>query len=168
MNLNSLEDVYVSQLKDMYSAEKQLTEALPNMAAAASAPGLRQAFERHLAQTERHMQLVRKMLDELNENPTSTVCKAMQGLIEEGDEVAKAKGDTHAKDAALIVAAQKVEHYEIASYGSLCAFAKALGYDQMAQTVQAILNEEYDADQKLDNLALGLHQDPSLNRAAMN
>lgn len=166
MSLKSLEDVYVDQLKDMYSAEKQLTEALPKMAKAASAGELRTAFQNHLAKTEQHMEAVRTILAELDENPTSTFCKAMAGLVEEGEEVAKGNGNADARDVALIVAAQKIEHYEIASYGSLCAFAKTLGYERTAQTLQNILNEEYDADQELDNLAMGAHNRAGLNRAA--
>jgi ferritin-like metal-binding protein YciE len=166
MSLNTLEDVYVAQLKDVYSAEKQLTEALPKMAKAASSAELRTAFQNHLAKTEQHLQAVRAILAELDENPTSTVCKGMEGLIEEGEEVAKEKGSAQAKDAALIVAAQKVEHYEIATYGSLCAFAKTLGYEQNAQTLQSILDEEYEADQELDNLAMGVSNQAGVNKAA--
>jgi ferritin-like metal-binding protein YciE len=166
MSLNSLEDVFVEQLKDIYSAEKQLTEALPQMAKAASAAELRTAFQNHLAKSEQHMQAVRTILAELDENPTNTFCKAMAGLVEEAEEIVKGNGNADAKDVALIVAAQKVEHYEIASYGSLCAFAKTLGYEQAAQTLQSILDEEYEADQELDNLAMGVHQKAGLNRAA--
>jgi ferritin-like metal-binding protein YciE len=166
MSLNSLQDVYVEQLKDMYSAEKQLTEALPKMAKAASNSNLRQAFESHLAETETHRDAVRAILDELDENPTNTTCKAMEGLIEEGSEVIKEDGDSDAKDAALIVAAQKVEHYEIASYGSLRTFADSLGDEKAARVLQSILDQEYEADQKLDDLALGVHQKAGLNAVA--
>ncbi len=168
MNMQSLRDVYVHQLKDMYSAEKQLTEALPKMEKAANSPKLRTAFQNHLRKTEGHMQKVQSILDELDENPTSTKCKAMEGLIEEGNEIAKERGDADAKDAALIVAAQKVEHYEIASYGGLRTFAKTLGFNKAAETLQSILDEEYEADQELDNLAMGLHSNTSVNKAAAN
>jgi ferritin-like metal-binding protein YciE len=168
MSLNSLQDVYVEQLKDMYSAEKQLTEALPKMAEAASNAELKSAFTTHLGETETHLEAVRAILDELGENPTSTKCKAMAGLIEEGDEVAKEDGDPDARDAALIVAAQKVEHYEIASYGSLRTFADSLGYGKAAEMLQTILNQEYEADQVLDDLAMGTHRKVSLNAAAKN
>lgn len=166
MALNSLKDVYVEQLKDMYSAEKQLTEALPKMVEAASDADLKTAFRHHLEQTKTHMESIRTILDALSENPTSTKCKAMEGLIEEGNEIAKKDGHPDARDAALIVAAQKVEHYEIATYGSLQAFAKALGYQTAADTLQGILNQEYDADQKLDDLAMGLHSRSSINAEA--
>ena len=166
MALNTLKDVYVEQLKDMYSAEKQLTEALPKMVEAASDEHLKSAFSHHLEQTKAHMETVRTILDELDENPTSTKCKAMEGLIEEGSEIAKEDGHNDAKDAALIVAAQKVEHYEIATYGSLQTFAKALGHKKAADTLQTILDQEYNADQKLDDLAMGLHSRPSINAEA--
>jgi ferritin-like metal-binding protein YciE len=168
MDMQSLRDVYVEQLKDMYSAEKQLTEALPKMQKAATAPKLQKAFQNHLHKTEGHLQKVQSILDELDENPTSTKCKAMEGLIEEGSEIAKKKGDADARDAALIVAAQKVEHYEIATYGGLRTFAQTLGFQSAAKTLQGILDDEYEADQELDNLAMGLHNSPSLNKAAKN
>lgn len=168
MNLNSLKDVYVGQLKDVYSAEKQLTEALPKMARAASNQKLRKAFETHLAETEKHMQAVHMILDELDENPTSTKCKAMEGLIEEGSEIVQKGGDSDARDAALIVAAQKVEHYEIATYGSLRTFADSLGYDEAAQVLQSILNQEYAADQTLDDIAMGTYNQIGLNAVAKN
>jgi ferritin-like metal-binding protein YciE len=168
MNLNSLKDVYVGQLKDMYSAEKQLTEALPKMAMAASDQDLKHAFKNHLLQTEEHLQTVHAILDGLGENPTSTKCKAMEGLIEEGAEIIKEKGNPDAKDAALIVAAQKVEHYEIATYGSLQTFAFSLGHVKAAEMIQAVLDQEYEADQELDNLALGIQGRVSINAEAMN
>lgn len=114
------------------------------------------------------METVRAILAEMQQNPGSTVCKAMEGLIEEGEEVASEEGNPDAKDVALIAAAQKIEHYEIASYGSLRTFAKMLGYDRVAGILQEILDEEYDADQLLDNLAMGVHNKTGLNREAMH
>ncbi len=168
MKFNNLHDVFVEQLKDMYSAEKQLTRALPKMAKSATNPELRKAFEHHLTQTESHLETVQSILNSFDANPTSTMCKAMEGLIEEGNDVASQSGDGDARDAALILAAQKVEHYEIATYGGLRTFAKTLGYTDTAETLQGILNEEYDADQTLDNLAMGLKGEPSLNAAAQS
>ena len=168
MSINSLKDVYIEQLKDMYSAEKQLIEALPKMADAASNSKLKSAFTSHLGETEAHLEAVRAILDDLDENPASTKCKAMEGLIEEGDEIAREDGDPDARDAALIVAAQKVEHYEIASYGSLRTFADSLGYKKAADVLQTILNQEYTADQVLDDLAMGTHRKVSLNAVAKN
>jgi ferritin-like metal-binding protein YciE len=166
MSLLTLKDVYVEQLKDMYSAEKQLTEALPKMVKAATTEKLSTAFADHLEQTKGHMATVRSILDEINENPTSTKCKAMEGLIEEGSEILSERANGDVRDAALIVAAQKVEHYEIASYGSLRTFAETLGYKEASLQLQEILNQEYAADQTLDDLAMGLHQNASVNAAA--
>jgi ferritin-like metal-binding protein YciE len=168
MDLNTLKDLYVDQLIDMYSAEKQLTEALPKMAKAASSPGLQQAFHSHLEQTKGHMAAVATILDEVDANPRNSKCKAMEGLIEEGEEIIKEDGEADARDAALIVAAQKVEHYEIATYGGLHTFATTLGYEDTAHTLQDILDQEYAADQHLDNLAMGLHGRQSLNKEAMS
>lgn len=165
--LSALYNVYVEQLKDMYSAEKQLLEALPKMAGAASTPELRQAFEHHLQVTESQFQRVRAILDGLDENPGNKVCKAMEGLIEEGNEVVKKEGAPKAKDAALILAAQKVEHYEIASYGGLRAYARTLGYDEAAQIIDEMLDEEYDADQQLDDIAEGGVLEEGLNEKAV-
>ena len=166
MKLSALYNVYVEQLKDMYSAEKQLTEALPKMADAASTPELRQAFEHHLQVTERQLDRVQTLLDELEENPGNKVCKAMQGLIEEGSEIMKKDGTPKARDAALILAAQKVEHYEIATYGGIRAYARTLGYNDAAETIDEILDEEYDADQKLDDIAEGGVLEAGLNEEA--
>lgn len=155
MNLDSLYDVYVSQLKDAYSSEKQLTEALPKLVQTSATPELKQAFEKHLAETQTHLERVQAILDELDENPGSTVCHAMRGLIDEGSDVIRTHGDAKAKDAALILAAQKAEHYEIALYGGLRAYARVLGYDDAAATLSEILDQEYEADQKLDEIAEG-------------
>jgi ferritin-like metal-binding protein YciE len=165
--LSALYDVYVEQLKDMYSAEKQLLEALPKMAGAASTPELRQAFEHHLQVTESQFERVRAILDALDENPGNKVCRAMEGLIEEGNEVVKKEGAPKAKDAALILAAQKVEHYEIATYGGIRAYARTLGYDEAAQIIDELLDEEYDADQTLDDIAEGGVLEEGLNEKAV-
>lgn len=167
MKLNALYHLYVTELKDMYSAEKQLVEALPKLAAAASTPELRQAFESHLGETKRHHELVRAILDELDENPGNKVCKGMQGIIEEGSEVAKEDGRPKARDAALILSAQKAEHYEIAVYGGLRTYARLLGYDDAASTLEEILDAEYEADQKLDDIAEGGLLEQGLNEEAM-
>lgn len=153
MSLNNLQDLYIEQLKDAYSAEKQLTEALPKMVQAASASELKQAIEHHLQVTEQHLEHVHALLQALDSNPGNKVCKAMQGLIEEGDEMAKEDGDPDARDAGIIAAAQKVEHYEIATYGSLHTWAQQLGYNDAAQQLQQILDQEYEADETLTSLA---------------
>jgi len=167
MALSALYDVYVEQLKDMYSAEKQLVDALPKMAEAASTPELQQAFEEHLQQTRGQLNKVQAILDELDENPGNKVCKAMQGLVEEGHEVIKEKGSAVVRDVGLILAAQKVEHYEIASYGGLRAYARTLGYDDAAEILDGILDQEYEADQLLDDIAEGGVLERGLNEEAV-
>lgn len=161
MKVNNLRDVFVEQLKDVYSAEKQLIDALPKMVSAASAPDLKELFENHLEQTRRQCEDVRRVLEALGANPGNKICKAMRGLIEEASEMAEADGDPHARDAGIVAAAQKVEHYEIATYGSLTAWSKTISEPYIAALLQDILNEEYDADNKLDRIAEG-----HLNRQA--
>jgi ferritin-like metal-binding protein YciE len=161
MSLYSLKDLYIEQLKDMYSAEKQLTEALPKMVKAANTNKLSTAFADHLEETKGHMETVRAILDELDENPTSTKCKAMEGLVEEGSEILKERANSDVRDAALIVAAQKVEHYEIATYGTLCTWAEALGYTKALQLLKQNIDEEEAADKKLSQIA------KSINREAL-
>lgn len=155
MALYDLRDVFHEQLKDIYSAEKQLTEALPTMVEAASNRKLKEAFQNHLDVTKRQLETVRQLLDSMDVNPGNTKCEAMEGLIAEGSDMAKEDGDGDARDAGLICAAQKVEHYEIATYGSLRTWAKALGETDAANTLQKLLDEEYDADNTLDKLAEG-------------
>lgn len=155
MSLDNLRDLFHEQLKDIYSAEKQLTEALPKMVKAARDKKLQDAFQHHLNVTERQFERVRRLLDDMDVNPGNKKCKAMEGLIEEGSEMVKEEGDATARDAGLICAAQKVEHYEIATYGSLRTWAKVLGHTDVADILQEILDEEYDADNTLDKLAEG-------------
>jgi ferritin-like metal-binding protein YciE len=167
MKIHSLQDFYVDQLKDAYSAEKQLLEALPEMAKAASSNDLTQAFEQHFHKTQQHLETVRSILDEIGENPGSKKCRAMTGLLEEGSEIIKADADANARDAALILAAQKVEHYEIATYGGLRTYAISLGFPDVAERLQTILDEEYKADQRLDDLAMGSASPDGLNVQAI-
>lgn len=167
MAMSALYDVYVEQLKDMYSAEKQLVDALPKMAKAASTNQLQEAFEQHLSETREHMNKVQSILDELDENPGNKHCKGMEGLVKEGEEVIKEDGSSAARDVALILAAQKVEHYEIATYGGLRAYARILGYDDAADTLDEILDQEYEADQKLDDIAEGGAIEAGLNEEAV-
>ena len=155
MNLNNLRDTFLEQLNDVSCSEKQLTEALPKMVESASDPKLQEAFQSHLDVTHRQLERVHTLLQSMNVNPGNKKCEAMEGLVKEGEEMAKKDGDPAACDAGLIAAAQKVEHYEIATYGSLRAWAKALGEDEAAQVLQEILDEEYHADNTLDKLAEG-------------
>jgi ferritin-like metal-binding protein YciE len=166
MNLNTLHDVYVHQLKDLYSAEKQIVEALPKMAEAASANELRKAFQEHLKQSETHLERVRQILDDLDENPGRTKCDGMEGLITEGEETIKTAGQAAAKDAMLISAAQRVEHYEIAAYGSVRTYANLLGYAEAANVLQQTLDEEGATDKKLTKLAEGGMLNGGINQKA--
>lgn len=153
MKLDSMSSLYISELRDMYSAEKQLIAALPKMAKAAGTPDLAEAFQNHLMETKEHLERLNSIFESLGEKPGRDKCEAMAGLVEEGKEVIDAKGEDDIRDAALIVAAQKVEHYEIAGYGSLCVFSKLLGRRQDAKLLGQTLEEEKNADLLLTSLA---------------
>ena len=153
MKIETLRDLYVEQLHDLYSAETQLVEALPKMAKAASHPQLQNAFQEHLTQTKTHVQRIEQIFQKLGTKPKNQTCKGMEGLIKEGSEMAKMRGDPAAIDAGLIAAAQRVEHYEIAGYGCVHAYAQQLGAQQDAQLLQQTLNEEGQTDKKLTQLA---------------
>ncbi len=153
MSMDSLKDLYIDELKDLYNAENQLLKALPKMAKKAAAPELKKAFQDHLAQTEGHVSRLEKIFKGLGEKPTGKTCKAMKGLVEEGKEVIAEDGDDSVLDAALIGAAQRVEHYEIAGYGVVRTFASLLGEEDAMGLLQRTLNEEAEADKKLTKLA---------------
>jgi ferritin-like metal-binding protein YciE len=153
MSMDSLKDLYIDELKDLYNAENQLLKALPKMAKKASAPELKRAFQDHLSQTEGHVDRLTKIFKGMGEKPTGKTCKAMKGLIEEGKEIIDEDGDGSVLDAALIGAAQRVEHYEIAGYGVVRTFASLLGEDDAMQKLQRTLNEEAETDKKLTKLA---------------
>jgi len=153
MNLATLKELYVEELRDLYNAENQLIKALPKMAKGASSDELKEAFEKHLEQTKGHVQRLEQVFEELGEKTKGKTCQAMKGLIEEGSEVLKADGEDSVLDAAIIVAAQKVEHYEIASYGSVRTFAQLLGQDKSAELLQQTLDEESEANELLNKLA---------------
>ncbi len=153
MPLRTLQDLYVDELKDLYSAEQQIIKALPKMAKAASNPELKNAFNRHLDQTMEQVRRLDQIFGELGKNPRGRKCIGMAGLIEEGQEVLKEKADPAVKDAGLISAAQRVEHYEMAGYGTVRTFAQMLGYDDAAEALQQTLDEEGDTDHKLTQLA---------------
>lgn len=166
MRLNSLHDLYVSQLQDVYDAEQQLTQALPEMASAASTPELKDAFNKHLQQTRGQINRLDEIFSDLAMSPDSKRCKGMQGLIEEGQEVLQASGDAKTKDAALIEAAQKVEHYEIAAYGCLVEIARQLGYTSAAKLLAETLEEEKATDEILSKLAVSDVNKEALDMAA--
>ena len=151
--LNSIEDLLVDQLKDLYNAEQQLTKALPMMAGAAHDPKLKAGFEQHLRETEGQVRRLEQAFQALGKEPKAETCDAMKGLITEGNHVINATGDPDVKDAALIAAAQRVEHYEIAGYGCARTYARLLGRQQDAQLLQTTLDEEGDTDHKLTDLA---------------
>jgi ferritin-like metal-binding protein YciE len=153
MAMDSLKDLYIDELKDLYNAENQLLKALPKMAKKASAPELKRAFQDHLVQTEGHVNRLEKIFKGLGEKPTGKTCKAMKGLVEEGKEIIEEDGDGSVLDAALIGAAQRVEHYEIAGYGVVRTFASLLGENTAVDLLQRTLNEEGETDKKLTALA---------------
>ena len=151
--LDTLEELYISELRDLYSAENQLLKALPKMAKGASSPELKDAFERHLEQTKGHVERLEQLFEQLDESPKGKTCQAMKGLIEQGSEILKEEGEDSVLDAGMIVAAQKVEHYEIASYGSVRTFANLLGQDEAARLLQSTLDEESETNEILNGLA---------------
>lgn len=154
--LKSIEALLVQEIKDLYSAETQLVKALPKMAKAASDPDLRAGFETHLKETKLHVERLEDLAKLLDISPKGKSCKAMKGLIEEGSEVIDEDGEPAVKDLALIVAAQKVEHYEIAGYGSARTLAEVLGYDDAAALLQGTLDEEGATNKKLTKISLKL------------
>ncbi len=153
MTLETLHDLYVNELKDLYNAEHQLLKALPKMAIAASTPQLAQAFTDHLSETKTQIDRLDHIFKDLDTNPAGKTCKAMEGLLEEGKEIMAADANPSILDAALITVAQRIEHYEMAGYGCVRTFARLLGYEQAANMLQVTLDEEGAADQKLSRLA---------------
>lgn len=154
MKENALKELYVDELRDIYSAENQLTKALPKLAKASTSDELREGFEEHLQQTKGHVQRLEQIFQGLGEKPTGKKCKGMEGLITEGDEMVK-EGDLEdeALDAGIISAAQRVEHYEIAAYGSVRTYAELLGEEDAVKLLEQTLEEEKETDQKLTSLA---------------
>jgi ferritin-like metal-binding protein YciE len=153
MKHNALMELYVDELRDIYNAENQLVKALPKMAKAATSDELRTGFEEHLEQTRGHVQRLDQIFKVLGEKPSGKRCKGMEGLIAEGQEMMDEDFEDDAMDAALISAAQRVEHYEIAAYGTVHTYAELLGEDEAAQLLEQTLEEEKETDQKLTELA---------------
>ena len=152
-SLDNLKDILVLQLKDLYDAEERLIEALPKMADASASRELKSAFEQHLDQTRRHKERLEEVFHEIGEEVSSEKCEAMMGIVEEGEIILKASGDAHVKDAALIGAAQRAEHYEIAGYGTARNFAHRLGHERAAELLQQTLDEEKETDERLTRIA---------------
>lgn len=155
MSMESMQDLYLHELKDLYSAEKQILQALPKMAEKASHQELRKAFEEHRATTEEQVRRLDTIFDDLKQNPGNKKCKGMEGLLEEGEEILKEDADPDVRDAALIGAAQRVEHYEIAGYGTARTYARQLGFNNHVELLQRTLDEEGQTDQRLTKLAEG-------------
>jgi ferritin-like metal-binding protein YciE len=153
MKLDTLKKLYVEELRDVYNAEQQLLKALPKMAKGASSDELKQAFEDHLEETQDHVERLEEIFEGLDEKPTGKTCKAMKGLIEEGSEILKEEGEDSVLDAGIIAAAQKVEHYEMATYGTLRTWANLLNEDEATSLLQETLDEEGQADKTLNELA---------------
>jgi len=153
--INILNDLFVDQLRDLYSAEDQILQALPKMAQAAHSSDLKQAFQTHLEQSRTHKQRLDRIFSGLGISATGQHCEAMEGLIKEGEETLQLRADPLVKDAALIAAGQRVEHYEIAGYGTVRTFADHLGYDDAEDLLQQTLNEEGEADKLLTSIAEG-------------
>ena len=150
---NNLNDLFIQQLGDLYDGEMQLTEALPKMAQAATSSQLKNAFQEHFRETQGHVQRLEQVFRAINQEPKRETCPAMKGMIKEGSDIISAKGDPTVRDAALIAAAQRVEHYEIAAYGTVRTFARQLGYEQDARLLQQTLDEEGEVDKKLTTIA---------------
>jgi ferritin-like metal-binding protein YciE len=153
MELDTLKDLYVEELKDLYSAEKQIVKALPRMIKATKHKQLQQAFRNHLRQTEQHAVRLERICKELGVSPRGKKCVGMEGLLEEGKELIQEKPDDDVLDAGLISAQQHVEHYEMAGYGTVRTYARQLGYEEHAQLLQQTLDEEGETDHLLTDLA---------------
>jgi ferritin-like metal-binding protein YciE len=162
MAVKSVNDLLLDELRDIYHAEKQLVRALPKMAKKAKSDELRQAFEHHLEETKGQVERLDQVFQQLDARSSGKRCEAMEGLIEEAKEMMEDITTPEVLDAAMITAAQKVEHYEIASYGSVCALAEALGHKDAARLLEQTLGEEKAADQKLNQIALS-----GVNRSAL-
>ena len=153
MKLESLKDLYLEQLRDLYSAETQIIEALPKMAEAAGSADLRKAFNDHLRQTDEHVRRLERIFQDLQENPKGETCEGMKGLLKEGSKMMKTSGDPSVIDAGLIAAAQRVEHYEMAGYGTVRTYAEMLGKSEHASLLERTLQEEEQTDERLTELA---------------
>ncbi len=161
--VTTMEELFIEELRDLYDAETQLTKALPKLSEAAVSEDLRDAFDEHLSETENQVERLKRIFELVGEKPTGKKCAAMAGLIKEGDEMASDSKETPVRDAGLIAAAQKVEHYEISGYGSARTHAQLLGNDEAVRLLTETLEEERAADEKLNELAVGM-----INRNALD
>lgn len=159
--MKNLKDLFEHQLKDLYSAESQLVEALPKMQKSANDEKLKKAFEKHLKETEGHVKRLEEICEKLDIKPTGETCKAMKGLVKEAESFLEEDAEKDVRDAGLIAEAQRVEHYEISGYGTAVRYAKELGHDDIAAKLQKTLDEEYKTDDLLTDMA-----EDRLNRKA--
>ncbi|TWT53826.1 hypothetical protein Pla22_14590 [Rubripirellula amarantea] len=159
MSMKTLADAFYDELRDVLSAEKQLVKALPKMIKKASCEKLVAAIESHLAETEAQVERVEKAFEETGKAARAKTCEAMKGLISEAEEMLKEEAEPAVKDAVIIACAQKVEHYEIATYGTLCTWAEALGYDNALKLLKQNIDEEETADKKLSEIAKAINKD---------
>ncbi|HUK43397.1 MAG TPA: ferritin-like domain-containing protein [Candidatus Bathyarchaeia archaeon] len=153
MKLDNLQHLFIKELRDLYDAENQITEALPKLIDATHHSELKSALQHHLQVTKQQISRLDQIFQKLNQKPTGETCKGMKGVIKEGDEIVSAGGDPSTVDAGIISAAQRVEHYEMAGYGTVRTYAQLLGYQDMARLLQQTLNEEEEADKKLTQIA---------------
>jgi ferritin-like metal-binding protein YciE len=162
MKIESMEELFLQQIEDLYDAEKRLVKALPRMADASTSLTLKQAFESHLLQTEGHVTRLETIFRQMNKDAKAETCAAMKGLVSEGEDVVSHIDESPLRDAGLIAAANRVEHYEIAAYGSARTFAQTLGLNQAAALLEQTLQEEKEADQKLTRLAESMVNEEAL------
>ena len=166
MSVKTINELLLDELKDLYSAEKQITKALPKMARAASSQDLKSAFESHLEETQGHVERLDKIFENLGKSPRGKTCHGMQGLLEEGSEMISESEKGPVRDAGLISAAQRVEHYEMAGYGSVREFASILGQNEIASLLEETLEEEKAADEKLTGIAKKVNPQAVKSKAA--
>ena len=167
MSVSSMEELLINELKDLYSAEKQITRALPKLVKASSSEELKQAFQSHLEETQGHVERIEQALEILGKPARGKTCHGMQGVLEEGAEVIEETEKSPLRDAALIAAAQRVEHYEMAAYGSVREYARILGQNEIVSLLEATLNEEKAADEKLTSIAESVNSEAnSISKAA--
>jgi ferritin-like metal-binding protein YciE len=158
MTVNTIDGLFVEELKDLYSAENQITKTLPKLIKAASSEELRSAFEHHLKETEGHVERLEKVFEILGSSPKGKTCDGMKGVLDEGSELLHETVEGSVRDAALISAAQRVEHYEMAAYGIVRSYAEKLGQSQISEILQKTLQEEKAADKKLTEISQKLNR----------
>ena len=158
MNVDTVEKLFMNELKDLYSAEKQITRALPKMAKSATSEELRTAFQTHLEETKGHIERLERVFEILDKPASAKTCQGMKGLIEEGSEMMEEAEEGEVRDAGLIAAAQRVEHYEIAAYGTMRAIAEMNGQQEIAQLLQQTLDEEGKTDKLLTKIAMRVNK----------